>query len=644
MPRKIAQKIKAVGDVTSEQLRQELRALGAPTPLPVKKDERWALYLDLISGKVEGSARSEQAGKASKKTTSPKVSKKKAPTKVPKIEGMGESSLMNLKASELKELAKKVGSLTGKTTKRQYVDMIVGKVKTAPPKVTTRRVNPRKVIETSHSSIAPPAMSNCRVLVANQKLMAHQERVIDHFSKHDGLIVFHLPGSGKTLTAASSSMCWLKENPKGMVFVAVPGPLVDNFLDEGLKKFYGLSHNFIARHFVVDTYVKIVKYVTEKGLDKKPFFLIIDEAHKLKTKVRKTTRGASAGKQKGRAPKGIIELASKAKKVLVMTGTVFRNTEKDVENLVAIARKGKAENLYKAIAKYNKPTKTYEFIPSKVRDYFKCLISYYPGSASENVPTVTIHEVDVPMTKNYWENKQGTGYWNLHQTLKKYLDTTDGKKQMYVSQMREKANKSFMEGKIESPKAEWIVKMIKDDHSQKTIIYSFFKESGVLAIQAKLKASGIKSTYLKPELSDLERSRIVRAYNSAASNTDGEGIILITKATSEGLDFKGTRRIIITEKDYSPAGNQQIIARGARYMSHAHLPKNQQKVDVYYLNLVLPKGIPRPGKDDNGDDFKTIDERVEEINRDKKEKGEKFLSYIIAPEAKVTIENDPDCA
>lgn len=78
-------------------------------------------------------------------------------------------------------------------------------------------------------------------------------------------------------------------------------------------------------------------------------------------------------------------------------------------------------------------------------------------------------------------------------------------------------------------------------------------------------------------------------------------------------------------------------------MSHAHLPKDQQRVDVYYLNLVLPKGVPRPGPDDNGNEFKTIDERVEEINESKREKEARFMAYIIDPDAKVTIEHDPDC-
>ncbi len=82
--------------------------------------------------------------------------------------------------------------------------------------------------------------------------------------------------------------------------------------------------------------------------------------------------------------------------------------------------------------------------------------------------------------------------------------------------------------------------------------------------------------------------------------------MLITKAGSEGIDFKGTRRIIIMEKDFSSAAINQIVARGARYMSHEHLPAAERKVDVYFLKLLLPKGEPRPLEE--GEPLLTIDE------------------------------------
>jgi len=610
-PKKLIEKPTSASQVTSQWLRVKLVELQAPSPIPTKKAERWALYRKLIG-------------------------KPKSPAK-PKLE-TSEEKLMKMKAVDLRAMAAEKGKLSGITTKKGYVDVILGKTKVAP-----KKVGARKIILKKEPSAPPKFLKDCKALVDDQALMKHQERIIDHFQKHDGLVAFHLPGSGKTLSATAASLCWLKDHPDGMIFVAVPGPLVDNFIENGLKKFYGLSHNFIAKHFVVDTYVKLPKYVQKQQLDSKPFFLIVDEAHKLKAKIRKTTRGAKKGKQLGQAPKGIMELATKADKVMVMSGTVFRNAERDLENLVAIARKGLKEDLYKATGKYNRETKKYDFDPKKIKKYFKCVISYYPGDPTKGYPKEVYHNVDIKMPKTYWKNPKGTGYWDRHLALKGYLGKTEDSKQMYVSQMRAKANKTYTQGKTESPKGDWIVNLIKKDPTQKTIIYSFFKESGVEATQDKLKEAGIKSTYLKADLSAAAKNKIVKAYNSAKENTNGEGIILITKATSEGIDFKGTRRIIIMEKDYSSAGNRQIIARGARYLSHEDLPKDQQRVDIYFLKLVLPEGVARPPPDDKGNKFLTIDERVDEIVAIKDHREERFMDYIIGPNRQVTIETDPDC-
>ena len=219
------------------------------------------------------------------------------------------------------------------------------------------------------------------------------------------------------------------------------------------------------------------------------------------------------------------------------------------------------------------------------------------------------------------------------------------KGEMYVIAMRSKANKNYIESeaKLESPKADWIVKKIQENPTQKTIIYSFFIESGIEAVQAKLETAGIKSTFIRQSLSAKEKTRIIDDYNAAPENdiSKGNGIILITKATSEGIDFKGTRRIIIMEKDFSSAAINQIVARGARYLSHVHLPPADRRVDVYFLKLLLPEGVSRP-EEENGP-LLTIDERIDEIIKGKDLEEKKFMDFIVGPGSKVTIEKDPDC-
>lgn len=617
----------SVDQVTSVWLKERLDVLGVK-PIPALKADRWKLYLRTV---------------------------KTAPVRRAASKGaLTEGYLMAKKVSELRTIAHSIAEGKGDaigaigTRKLEYTNYILANksdqtLKKSKP-ATKRRVNPRKIIKGPASPPPKFLTKGCRSLVGGKALMKHQERVIEHFTKHSGLIVFHKPGSGKTLTSVSAALCWLRENPKGLVFVAVPGHLSENFIEHGLKKFYGLSHNYIAKHFVVDTYVKLPKYVAKNKLDQKPFFLIVDEAHKLKAVIRMTKRGRNAGKQKGAAPKGILDLAIKAKKVLVMTGTVFRNTESDLENLVAIARapvdKGVIRNLLKTTATKDKETKAKIFDPEKVKAYFKCIISYYPGDPEniEDYPVVKYHSVKVKMPIPYWKK-----YWREHQELKGlFLGLSDRSREMYITNMRMAANKFL----TESPRAEEIARIIKSNPKLKTIIYSGFRGAGVETIRDVLAREGIKSTWLNQELSKARKAEIVDNYNSSKENTpeEGQGIVLITKATSEGTDFQGTRRIIIMEKDFSTAAIQQIVARGSRFKSHSHLPLSERKVDVYFLELAMPDGVPKPGKDERtGIEFKLIDERVNELIGIKDRKEKALMDLIIDPKRKVTIETDPDC-
>jgi hypothetical protein len=635
--------------VTSVRLKELLVDLGAK-PIPALKADRWTLYVALTEGKGQVKARP----KGQLKVDSLKVASSKID-----LSQATKESLTARKAFELKTLAKSLGDVRS-TKKAEYVAFLLSKKgtkspkkKTKSPKATSpsptkprakppRRVNVRRVIKGPKSM--PPAFltapKGCLALINDQELLDHQTRVIDHFQKHSGLIAYHLPGSGKTLTAAAASLCWLKEHPEGAVLVAVPGPLIDNFIEKGLKKFYGLSHNFVAKHFVVDTFVKLPKYVSENGLDQKPFFLIVDEAHKLKAKISVVKRGAKKGAQKGGAPKGVLELAGKAQKVLVMSGTIFRNSERDLENLVAIARGpedgGVVKDIFKLTGTKNKDTKKWEFDPVKVRKYFECLVSYYEGDPTK-YPNEVDHLVKVEMPKPYWNR-----YWQEHLKNKGLLGKTSEKKEFYVNKMRMATNK-FLE---ESPKADEIVKIIKKDPTKKTLIYSFFKDSGVAVIQKKLKAAGIASNYLRGDMTPGQKSMIVDTYNDAVANdvAEGQGLVIVTQATSEGLDFKGTRRVIIMEKAFSSAAVRQIVARGSRYKSHEHLPLKDRKVDIYFLELKMPKGVPRPGPDENsGQPFKLMDERIDEIIEMKDMKERNLMSWVIGPQQNITIERDPKC-
>ena len=80
-------------------------------------------------------------------------------------------------------------------------------------------------------------------------------------------------------------------------------------------------------------------------------------------------------------------------------------------------------------------------------------------------------------------------------------------------------------------------------------------------------------------------------YATNKENTNGElvKVILISKAASEGLDFKNIRQIHILEPWYNMNRIEQIIGRGVRNLSHCGLPFEERNVEIYLHGTILDK-------------------------------------------------------
>ena len=79
---------------------------------------------------------------------------------------------------------------------------------------------------------------------------------------------------------------------------------------------------------------------------------------------------------------------------------------------------------------------------------------------------------------------------------------------------------------------------------------------------------------------------------TAPENADGSQIkvVFISKAGSEGLDFKNIRQIHIMEPWYNMNRIEQIIGRGVRNLSHCGLPFKQRNVQIFMHATVLDGG------------------------------------------------------
>lgn len=76
------------------------------------------------------------------------------------------------------------------------------------------------------------------------------------------------------------------------------------------------------------------------------------------------------------------------------------------------------------------------------------------------------------------------------------------------------------------------------------------------------------------------------------SNKDGREIkvVLISKAGSEGLDFKWIRQVHVLEPWYNMNRIEQIIGRGVRNMSHCGIPFIERNVEIYLHCTVFEEG------------------------------------------------------
>src|SRR5437868_5419575 len=100
--------------------------------------------------------------------------------------------------------------------------------KEGPPKSPPPKTHPPKIL----------AKKPC-IEQSSLPLKEHQIRVVNHIRNHRGLIVSHVVGSGKTLTAVTATQCYLEDNPNGEVLIVTPVSLQDNFKKE--MRAYGVD-------------------------------------------------------------------------------------------------------------------------------------------------------------------------------------------------------------------------------------------------------------------------------------------------------------------------------------------------------------------------------------------------------------------
>jgi superfamily II DNA or RNA helicase len=90
-----------------------------------------------------------------------------------------------------------------------------------------------------------------------------------------------------------------------------------------------------------------------------------------------------------------------------------------------------------------------------------------------------------------------------------------------------------------------------------------------------------------PRISPNNEEEIKAATNSNNMNGEKVKVILISKAGSEGVDFKYIRQVHILDPWYNMNRMEQIIGRAVRNMSHKDLPFEKRNVEIYLHATLL---------------------------------------------------------
>lgn len=441
------------------------------------------------------------------------------------------------------------------------------------------------------------------------KAFYHQQKVID-FIKNDtnkGVLVFHSVGSGKTLTAILSAKAIIDKYPNKTVLVATPASLITNFKQE-ISKFPVEFQKKVR----IESYQKMVNILVKGESICRDTILIIDEAHNI-----------NGG---GEIYKSLYKCGKKAFKIILLSATPVKNDPSEISKQFSI------------LEGQNVPAKVVGNIANLAnkRDqkmildrFFKCKVSFYEnkGKLLSDYPIVAENVVKFEMSPEYYED-----YMKIEKGITKdaplFLEDTRNLT-VFFNGIRRGVNL------LHEPSAKfvWIANTILENLKQgkKVLIYSNWIKGGIEIVKKMLNKSTIAYSEVTGSMTKEVKQKNVDKFNKSITK-----ILLISASGSEGLNLKEVRTVIIMEPHWNRTRIDQVIGRASRFKSHALLPPDERKVDIYHLLLEKPskKEIRIPG-----DTVPSADILLFDKSNVKQVEISKFYKTLIPK----SIENDSDC-
>jgi superfamily II DNA or RNA helicase len=449
--------------------------------------------------------------------------------------------------------------------------------------------------------------------VSTKKLQKHQLEFAENLIDGDirGGIAIHGVGSGKTLTAVISAEMFLNKYPDKEVFVITPASLLAGFKEELYTYDPAIEKDKRYKFFTYDGYSNGVKRGDE-NTNCKDAMLIVDEGQNLRTTIkRKETTTYDEDKQtfitkehlsSGAKVYNILrECALKAKKVLILSATPLVNDPRDIENLMSMI------NGHMPLDSNGVMFHKIFNNPKIAQKYFGCRLSFFEhGAEVRDKFFPKMEEVFVPIVMNAKTLKE-------YNSVEREVPTQKVRKELGIKPDAEKINSFYSGvrrasnglGSYNSQKVNYIIDFIKsvlakkpnkslgisqnmiDTHTDKSVIFTHFRNAGSDLLEKRLKDNNIPYGLINGSVSKPNRAKIVKQY----VNGDIK-VILISKAGAEGLNLLETGYIFMVEPSWNNTEREQVKGRGVRFRSHINLPKEKQNVLIISPFLIKPDEKP----------------------------------------------------
>ena len=399
-------------------------------------------------------------------------------------------------------------------------------------------------------------------------LREHQRDAVQLFRNSvKGILVYHVVGSGKTLTGISCARAY----PRRKSYYITPAAVIPQY-----KRYLNPSEKKN-----IYSYEKFSDMVKEKKVPN-DCILVLDEAHRLRN-------------SNGIIARNILNFAkTKAFKTVFLSGTPMYNFPWDISPIINVLnthvpqnRIPHMKNAFKAMFYEQQRDAPYGFRVKNANVFKRAtfrVVSKYTNINLDEYPLVfretrqvIMHEEQERLHRAV-QNKT-LQQANLNSLRNQTYDAVNSVKGInyFLAQTRQLSNVIKGQPNVVYPKIKAIYDEIKQYNKYPVIVYSNFLQAGIYPLAKYIATKGeLAYETLDGQMSAAAKQNLVDDYNSGEIQ-----ILLVSSAGSEGLDFRNTRAIHIMEPHFNDTKIQQVIGRGVRYRSHESLDEDERTIKIY---------------------------------------------------------------